>query len=67
MGSATHHDRITATEATRLARMSPDRLLRRLRAGDIDGELVAGRWVVSRSSLERYLRRHASPEPIPTA
>ncbi len=51
-------DQLTATEASRLARMSPDRLLRRLRAGEIEGELVAGRWLVDREALQRYLDRH---------
>lgn len=49
--------RLTTTEAARLAGMSPERLIRRLVLQQIDGELVAGRWLVETKSLASYIAR----------
>jgi hypothetical protein len=47
--------KITATEAAQRARMSRERLMRRVQTGHIRGELVAGRWLIDSRSLDDYL------------
>ncbi len=49
--------RLSTTEAAQRARMSRERLLRRVQAGEIAGELVIGRWTIFEDSLERFLKR----------
>jgi hypothetical protein len=48
-------ERLSTSEASRVAGMSPDRLRRRFGAGEVEAELVAGRWVTTRQAVERYL------------
>lgn len=40
--------------------ISRERAVRLVQGGFLQGELIAGRWVISRKSLERYLARRAS-------
>jgi hypothetical protein len=56
----TGDEQLNSTEACQVLRqagspISPDRLLRRLRGGEIEGAQIAGRWVTTRQALERYL------------
>jgi len=48
-------EKVTTTEAAQQARMSRERLLRRVQAGEIDGQLVAGRWLIDSASLQRFI------------
>ena len=53
------------SEALLRAHMSRERMLRLIWAGEVEGEQLAGRWVVNRASLERYLAaRAATPAPV---
>jgi excisionase family DNA binding protein len=54
--------RISATEAAQLARVSRERLLRKVQQGEIEGELVGGRWMISEISLQKFLRGQPKTE-----
>lgn len=55
MLSAAADDLIMLSEGALVARLNRERLLRLVQAGSVHGELIAGRWHVSRSSLKDYL------------
>ena len=60
-------DQITSTEAAHRAGMSRERLVRRLQVGEIEGQHVAGRWLVDGRSLEGFLGRiQVDPETVNT-
>lgn len=44
---------LTVPEAAKVLDYSPDHLGRLLRAGTVKGELVGGRWLISRQELKR--------------
>ena len=54
-------EKITATQAAQRAAMSRERLLRRVQSGHIDGELIAGRWIIDVDSLDRFLAEEHEP------
>jgi hypothetical protein len=54
--------KIPATEAAQRAGMSRERFIRKIQMGEIEGELTAGRWVVSEDSLVKFISRLESAE-----
>jgi hypothetical protein len=60
-------ERIPASSAALLAHLSGEQLRRRILRGEIQAELVAGRWLVYRRSLDDYLVRQGQLEPQPAA
>ena len=55
-------ERITSTEAAQRGRISRERLIRRVHLGEIEGELVAGRWLIDARSFESFLG--FTPHPL---
>jgi hypothetical protein len=53
---------IPASEAAQQARISRERLLRKVQQGEIAGEIIAGRWMISELSLREFLRRQPRTE-----
>jgi hypothetical protein len=51
---------VSLSDATLLLRMNRERVLRRLQDGRLDGQQVAGRWFVSRNSIERLRGGHTA-------
>lgn len=51
---------LSAAEASLTARISRERLLRRVQEGEIEGQLVGGRYVISERSLAEYISRRAT-------
>ena len=51
---------VAFSDATLLLRMNRERVLRRLQDGRLDGQQVAGRWFVSRNSIERLRGGHTA-------
>ena len=50
---------ITSTEAARQSGITRERIIRRLATGEIQGEFLAGRWLIREQSLEDYVARLA--------
>lgn len=53
----------TLPRAALQAKLSSEQLRRRILRGEIEAELVAGRWLVSARSLEEWIARNRQPEP----
>ena len=51
---------VSLSDAALLLRMNRERVLRRLQDGRLDGQQVAGRWFVSRNSIERLRGGHTA-------
>jgi len=52
-------EKIVLSQAAIALHVSRERAMRLVLAGELEGELIAGRWLVSRDSLEQLLaRRH---------
>jgi excisionase family DNA binding protein len=52
--------KLTTAEACQRAGMNRERLLRRVQAGEITGEQVAGRWLIDAESLDEYVRQNSA-------
>ena len=59
-------ERLTTAIACQRAGMNRERLLRRVQAGEIRAEQVAGRWLIDARSLAEFIRQR-QPEPAPAA
>jgi hypothetical protein len=53
-------EKLPTSIACQRAGMSRERLIRRVQAGEIEAELVAGRWLISARSLAEFIRQHGS-------
>ena len=53
-------DLITSSEAAQVAQMNRERLVRRIQAGELVGENIAGRWFVRRDSLDQFIKRQTA-------
>ena len=51
---------IPAPEATMPLGLTVEQIRRRIQSGQLEGELVAGRYFVRRSALERAMRERAA-------
>jgi hypothetical protein len=62
-------DKILLSQAAMALRVSRERAMRLVLSGQLEGELVAGRWLVTRASLDRFLARQngASNAAVATA
>ena len=58
-------EKIPASRAALMARLSSEQLRRRILRGEIQAEQVAGRWLVEPASLADYLRRKGTSVPAP--
>ena len=52
-------DLIPLSQGALEARLNRERLLRLVQAGRIAGQQIAGRWLISRASLDHYLAERA--------
>lgn len=59
--------RIPASSAALMAHLSSEQLRRRILRGEIQADLVGGRWMVDPKSLDDYLARQGQAEPQPAA
>ncbi len=53
----------TSVEAAHEAGVSRERIVRLVQCGTIEGQLVAGRWLVERASLDRFISNQAEKKP----
>lgn len=56
-------DKLTTAIACQRAGMNRERLLRRVQAGEIRAEQVAGRWLIDARSLAEFIRQREH-EPV---
>lgn len=62
-------EKLTTATACQLAGMNREKLIRRVQAGEICGEQVAGRWLIDPKSLTDFLdrqHRHERPREEPS-
>jgi hypothetical protein len=57
---ATSDRKLPAAEASLRAGMSRERLIRTIQRGELKGEILGGRWVVSERSLAEFLAPKAA-------
>ena len=63
MGSIEHAELqgfVSLSDAALLLRMNRERVLRRLQDGRLDGQQLAGRWFITRDSIERLRGGHTA-------